>query len=183
MKKILLSELMAIVLLVVGFAIMIIFIAVFIYSSQENFSINTKPDTNLISQFGDIIGGLTGSLWALAGVVLFYLALESQKVSYELNRKSFDKQIETLNMQIVEFKAHGDILKRTAIAQEKTQKLINEEISLEKIKAKLDLYSSLANIHSDLARLEDTKTIKARYKEEAAKYMAKLKLIINDIDI
>lgn len=182
MKKILLSERTALTLLVSGFTLMIVFLFVFMLASNEGFSLHSRPDTNLISKYGDIIGGVTGSLWALAGVVLFYLALESQKESYELNRKSFDKQIEALENQIEEFKAHGAILKRTAVAQENTQQLINEQIQLEKIHAKLDLYSSLASVHSELARLEDSINIRTRYKEKSSEYITRLNQLVEEID-
>ncbi len=182
LKTKLLSEGMAIFLLISGLLVLIFFLFTFLNASSGEISFSNEPDTALISKYGDVIGGLSGSLWSLAGLVLFYLALESQKESYELNRKAFDKQVEALTMQIEEFKAHGVILKRTAIAQEKTQHLINEEISLKKLQSKLDLYSSLANIHSDLAKIEDTPAISTRYKEVAAIYISKLNEIIKETE-
>lgn len=39
------------------------------------------------AQVGDFIGGLVGSLWAFAGILLFYLALRLQKKEFELQRE------------------------------------------------------------------------------------------------
>ncbi len=177
-KKVFLSENLAITLLILGIFLIIIFLFVFIYSANY-WSLNTKADTGLISEFGDIIGGVIGSLWALAGVILFYLALESQKESYQLSRESLNKQVEALNAQIEESKEQGKIFTRSAIAQEKTQKLINQQLKLSKTLSELDLLKSLAQIHSELARIEVPGDIQNRYKEESAKYIQKLIKKIN----
>ena len=122
-KRIFLSENLAITLLIFGIVLILMFLIAFVLSA-DYLSFGAKVDTVLISQFGDIVGGVIGSLWALAGVILFYLALESQKESYRLSRQSLNKQVEALNAQIEETKEQGKIFTRSAVAQEETQKLI-----------------------------------------------------------
>lgn len=181
LKNLLLSESTAILLLISGVILIIIFLIIFIYSAK-NWSLESKADTILLSHFGDIVGGTIGSLWALAGVILFYLALESQKESYQLSRKALNKQIEALNAQIKESKEHAKILTRSAVAQENTQKLINQELLLSKTISELDLIKSLAQIHSDLARIEQPGDIRDRYKEVSAKYIRTLTKKIEKLD-
>ncbi|WP_281212493.1 putative phage abortive infection protein [Shewanella insulae] len=46
-----------------------------------------------------IVGGVVGSLWALAGVILFYSGLMSQKEDIQINRDALKEQICALNYQ------------------------------------------------------------------------------------
>jgi hypothetical protein len=59
-----------------------------------------------VGQFGDFVGGIIGSIWALAGVILFYVALTEQRKEFKLTREVFldqseiyKKQSETLELQ------------------------------------------------------------------------------------
>lgn len=55
---------------------------------------------------GDYIGGVVGSLWALAGVVLFYAALKAQQDQIRLQRKEYQAQLEELKAQRKEFESN-----------------------------------------------------------------------------
>ena len=71
------------------------------------------------------IGGVAGALWALAGVILFYLALEKQKESIGI-------QLETLTAQKDELRLTREELKETKLIfkeQSETQILIQFETS------------------------------------------------------
>lgn len=81
-----LSENAAIVLL--GIGILIIVIAVIVFLVKENVFITSQfVKADKVGQLGDFVGGVVGSLWALAGVILFYVALNKQKESLGLQRK------------------------------------------------------------------------------------------------
>ena len=63
-------------------------------------------DHTLLGMAGEFIGGTVGSIWALAGVILFFLALIYQKKELELqrielheNRKIMDSQSKTIAIQ------------------------------------------------------------------------------------
>ena len=64
-------------------------------------------------QFGDYVGGLIGSLWALAGVILFYVALTEQREDIKTNREVLITQIEALKQQIKEFKLQREEMELT----------------------------------------------------------------------
>ncbi len=75
--------------------------------------------------FGDFISGVVGSLWALAGVILFYVALTEQRKDFKTNKAALEKQIEALNLQTIEFKCQRDELelaRRISLEQSKTLK-------------------------------------------------------------
>lgn len=73
-------------------------------------------DAEKFGQFGDFVGGLVGSVWAFAGIILFYVALKDQQQDIKINRKALEQQIN-------EFRAQTDEAKETRavmIAQSKT---------------------------------------------------------------
>lgn len=49
----------------------------------------TKIDAQVSGTVGDFIGGFVGSLWAFAGILLFFLALRFQKREFMLQRSEF----------------------------------------------------------------------------------------------
>ena len=55
--------------------------------------------SNNIGIFGDYIGGIVGSLWALAGVMLFYSALRKQREEIELQRLQLEDQRKEIEIQ------------------------------------------------------------------------------------
>jgi len=89
-----------------GFAaIGIIVIVVFLIIIANKFSIGSKTlDMSVTGQVGDFIGGLVGSMWAFAGVILFFLALR-------LQRKEFASQTEQLSLQKDELRLQRQELK------------------------------------------------------------------------
>jgi len=167
-------ENMAISFVIVGVLIMISFIFIFFHTT--GFDSSLKADTEIISRYGDIVGGVTGSIWALAGVILFYLALESQKESYALNQLSLNKQVDALNVQIQEFKTQGRAFERTANAQEATSERILDQIILSKKIAELESISTLADVNSNLARIETDPEIVTEYKMRAKDYIDELEI-------
>lgn len=54
-----------------------------------NFDVPIKTD--VFGQFGDIVGGVIGSLWALAGVILFYAGLTEQRKDIQTNQNALEK--------------------------------------------------------------------------------------------
>ena len=74
MKKII-TEKSSIRLIILGVIFIIISLIFFLWNNLS-FSLTSSIDNEKFSHFGDFIGGIVGSLWALAGVFLFYVALK-----------------------------------------------------------------------------------------------------------
>lgn len=79
----------AILLTIIGLIILILFLV----KLSVKFTINGN-DILLTetAQVGDFIGGLVGSIWALAGVLLFFSALKIQREELKLQRQEFKEQ-------------------------------------------------------------------------------------------
>ena len=166
----LINKEVAVFLIVVGVLLSLVFIVVFMHPAY--LIDTTKPaDTELISQYGDLIGGVTGSLWALAGVILFYLALDSQEQSYRLNRRSLNKQVRALKVQIKEYKSQGKVLERSARAQERTVRMLNKQINLSRSIGRAEAYATLAHVNSKMAAIEGIKSSRTEYKLKSKEYM------------
>lgn len=112
-------------LMIVGIVLFFLGLLFFLW---QHFDINTseKIDATKFGQFGDFVGGLIGSLWSFAGVILFYVALNDQKVDIWTNREVLKTQINALEQQIKEFELQREELELTRevfIDQSKTLKL------------------------------------------------------------
>jgi len=81
------------------------------------FWLGTLNDINLTGKSADIldlseyIGGLVGSLWSLAGVLLFYASLSSQKEDLERQKELLVKQIDEVVAQTKEFRIQNEMAK------------------------------------------------------------------------
>jgi len=85
-----------------------------------------KINSQKFSDFGSFVGGLIGTLWALAGVILFYVALREQREDIHINRDTLNTQVKALEQQIVEFELQRKELELTRevfIEQNNTLKL------------------------------------------------------------
>jgi hypothetical protein len=111
-----LSEKWAIWITISGGVIFII--ALIWYLASTYFKWGNKLDPTLAAQAGDFIGGIVGSLWALAGVVLVYSALQAQRRDFKIN-------LESLKNQIQEYKEQKEVLEE----QSKTLQLQRFETS------------------------------------------------------
>lgn len=94
MKQQLSMKNFAFIIVLIGGIIGAIHIILFYTSGDLSFSNNIDPEKS--GQFGDYIGGVVGSLWALAAFLLFYEALRTQKEELKLQRNDLKISIEEL---------------------------------------------------------------------------------------
>ena len=59
---------------------------------EMNFLGIDSDSFQILGQFGEYIGGLVGSIWALAGVILFYETLRFQRTELKLQREELQNQ-------------------------------------------------------------------------------------------
>jgi hypothetical protein len=100
-----------------------------IFLNGENglFQFQSKIQSDKIGQFGDFIGGVVGSLWALAGVIMFYIALREQRADFNTNKIALEKQTQALALQIEEFKQQVEEQKLTRKVFELQSETLNKQ--------------------------------------------------------
>ena len=91
----------SVALITIGFGILAIGAKLALLHPQQT----VVPDSQFahLAQMGDFIGGMAGALWSLAGVFLFFLALNLQKQEFEAQRAQLELQREELQSQRTEF--------------------------------------------------------------------------------
>jgi hypothetical protein len=87
----------------IALGLLIIVLYLLVLCIQGFFNISSKLDTAIIGQFGDFIGGIVGSLWSLASVLLFVAALKMQQTEISNQKIQIKQQQATLNLQKDEF--------------------------------------------------------------------------------
>lgn len=107
-----LTEQLSIILLIIGLLLLIFGLLFFLWNDY-NFTFENKIQSDKVGQFGDFIGGVVGSIWALAGVILFYVALTEQRKDFATNREVLNSQTDALKLQIKEFKLQREELSQT----------------------------------------------------------------------
>lgn len=105
------SEKLGLILAGIGLTSIVITSIIFIVYGDWTFS--NSLNESKVGQFGDFIGGVVGSLFALSGVILYYVALKEQRKEIGLSQDALNLQIEALNHQVDEFKAQKEELEET----------------------------------------------------------------------
>lgn len=127
----------------IGIGFLIVFIGLLIFRWDEHFfnwDVAIKSDK--VGQLGDFVGGIVGSIWALAGVILFYVALTEQREDIKTNKKVLNAQVKALNQQIEEFKLQKVELEETR----KVFKLQSDTMKLQQFES---TFFNLLGIHQN----------------------------------
>ena len=106
------SERTSKILMWIGILLFIIGIIIFIWNDTV-FQSNGLLNSEKVGQFGDFVGGLIGSLWAFAGLILFYVALKEQRIDLQTNKDVLVTQVQALEKQIEEFELQRKELQLT----------------------------------------------------------------------
>ena len=98
-----------------------------------------------LGQFGNFVSGIIGSLWALAGVILFYVALKAQREDFQTNRSALEKQVEALNLQAEEFRLQRDEIEHTRTVYEEQSKSLRKQQFESTFFSLLNVYSRIVS--------------------------------------
>lgn len=116
------------------FGASIILLGLILLNLNREYFIDRPIDNELIGQIGDFIGGVSGSIWALAGVILFYVALHEQREDFTTNRKILSAQLDEFKLQQQELAETREVFKE----QSATQRLQRFETSFFNMLSSLD---------------------------------------------
>jgi hypothetical protein len=105
LKDVSFFELLAIVFIIIG---ALVIIGVFGVASLDPITESGSKD---ILDYSEFLGGFVGSLWALAGVLLFYASLGSQKAELDDQRQLLIKQIDEIVKQTEESRKQNVMFK------------------------------------------------------------------------
>jgi hypothetical protein len=120
------SEKSAIYILIFGLILVLLSLIIFLIFGNWEFSLSLNEEK--VAQYGDFIGGVAGSVFALVGVILFYIALKEQRIDFKTNQSAVRLQLKALNQQIEEFKAQRDELESTRkIYEQQTKTMKNQQ--------------------------------------------------------
>lgn len=142
MKKLLTllkNEKTSLILILVGLVLIVFAIITFLWLDIQ-FNADTKIKADKFGQFGDFIGGFIGSIWALAGVILFYIALTEQREDIKTNQKNLTLQTKALEEQVRHFGLQTSELESSRKIYEQQ----NKTLRLQQFESN---FYSLLNIH------------------------------------
>lgn len=105
------SQNFSIVLIIIGVAILFISILPFTWHDLS-IDPSQKANTGKIAQYGDFIGGVVGSIFSLAGVILFYVALREQREDFRTNTEVLALQKDQLALQSKELEATRKVFEK-----------------------------------------------------------------------
>lgn len=140
------------ILMWIGIGIFIFGLILFFWNDTL-FQTDSLIKSDKVGQFGDFVGGLIGSLWALAGVILFYVALNEQRADIETNRDVLKTQVKALEKQIDEFELQRQEL-------ELTRKVFTEQRDTLKLQQFESTFFSMLNLHHQIVDGIDIDTTK-----------------------
>lgn len=122
------SERMGKILSITG--LIVIALTILLYLIFGSWTHSWTISEEIIGQFGDFIGGFIGSVFSLAGVILFYVALRDQRRDILINQDNVKLQTSALEQQVKEFQAQKTELEETRKVYEEQTILIREQTNL-----------------------------------------------------
>lgn len=135
-------------LILAGIGFLFIIGGAFVFIKFGNWTFSNIINEEKIGQYGDFIGGVVGSIFALSGVILYYVALKEQRKDIGINQKALNLQVEALNQQVVEFRAQKAELEETRKVYEEQTTLYREQTELYRQQVKLyKEQSQIASTH------------------------------------
>jgi len=168
------NERTSLVLIFIGLSIIIFAIISFLWLSGSLTS-NAPIDSEKFGQFGDFIGGIVGAIWALAGVLLFYVALNEQREDFKTNQKALELQIKALNQQVSEFKLQREELKSSRKIYEQQSKTLKLQQFESNFYSLLNIYSSIKDKLNNINERNDF--FKFIYDEILIKYVVEVNIV------
>jgi uncharacterized membrane protein len=153
------SEKTGFILVVIGLIVIVVVLLFFLVFKSWHYS--TTIDEEKFGQFGDFIGGVVGTLFALVAVILYYVALTEQRKDIEISQGTLNYQVEALKQQITEFQEQRkemELTRKSYEEQTKTLRIQQFESNFYSffdlhIKIKNNLYSKVNKLRKRAKRI------------------------------
>ncbi|MEZ4723337.1 MAG: putative phage abortive infection protein [Candidatus Kapaibacterium sp.] len=129
------SEKVAVLFMIIGVLIILLSLGVSFVNNQQYFTVELS-----LGEFGEFIGGFVGSLWSLAGILLFYSALVYQREELTEQKDILVKQTDAMISQSKELERQNDTL----------QKQKQEETFFHLLRFHIDLVETLTFESNDI---------------------------------
>lgn len=108
-------------------AVSIIIVGATIFITNGSWKLSSTLNETIVGQFGDFVGGLSGTLIGLVGIILYYSALKEQRKDIKISQESLSFQVKALNQQITEFQAQNEELTLTRRIYEQQSKTMRTQ--------------------------------------------------------
>lgn len=129
------SEKVAVLFMIIGVLIILLSLGVSFVNNQQYFTVELS-----LGEFGEFIGGFVGSLWSLAGILLFYSTLVYQREELTEQKDILVKQTDAMISQSKELERQNDTL----------QKQKQEETFFHLLRFHIDLVETLTFESNDI---------------------------------
>jgi hypothetical protein len=127
-----------------------------------------NQDSNLeqYGAFGEFFGGIIGSFWSLAGVLLFYAALKTQSKEFIVQRQQLEMQRKELKLQRNELKLqrYETELQRKEFERQ-TEQLIHQNATLAVQKFE-NTFFHLLGLHNDIVNSNEARELGKKWAKE-----------------
>jgi len=134
---------------VLGLAVLVVFLV----KVNQGYTYEGPINVEVIGVFGDFVGGIVGTLWALASVLLFFIALRVQTRELKETRLHFEGQLTTLKQQF-RYEREMDIAENRPLIEFENTNVVNELYRLKMLVKKGMISSIMAINESDDFALE-----------------------------
>lgn len=142
----------------------IIIVGIIMFCNKDLlFQLDEQIKSDKVGQLGDFIGGIAGSIWALAGVILFYIALQSQKESLNDQKRATQaaidavlKQSDSIHLQIKEISLQREEMAKSSNAQNKSQIALNNQLHNMINTSRIEMLNRYLEISKDTFQISKT---------------------------
>ena len=161
----LISEKTAIITAFISLLSIILIGLIFVFFGDWSFSTTINED--LVSKFGNFIGGVIGTLLAFVAAILYYIALKAQREDIAINQQSMQIQTSALQKQIEEFEKQKEELELTRKVYEQQYKTMVGQERIMKIQQFESNFYSLLNVYIAIkSELNNSCSDKDYFKEK-----------------
>ena len=152
--RLLKNEKVSLYLIIFGFVVTLLGLLCFLWKDYS-MNLSEQIKSEKFGQLGDFIGGIVGTFWALAGVILFYIALTEQRKDFKTNQDVLNLQVKALHHQITEFELQRKELENSRKVYEEANKTQRVQQFESNFYSLLNVYLQIKNVLNSIDNNND----------------------------